>query len=250
MYAPGVLWTAAHHRIPLLSVMHNNRAYHQELMHVQRMCNGTAAGSPTSRAPARANWSISRSTTPPVAQGVGVSRRGPITNPNDLGPAISARCRSRQARRAGTHRRRHPTALKQLDNMVMPMTRLPLTVAIGAVMTIALAAHAGNARQAPSAPPPPSQPTAAHAGRRFGERQGAVRQNGCYQCHNYQELGGGFCLTPNPLPVPRIRQLRAFASWRYAATKVMSGRTADVHAVSEATARPKARRSIIPLLAR
>jgi thiamine pyrophosphate-dependent acetolactate synthase large subunit-like protein len=30
MYAPGVLWTAAHHRIPLLSVMHNNRSYHQE----------------------------------------------------------------------------------------------------------------------------------------------------------------------------------------------------------------------------
>src|SRR5881296_449412 len=38
-YAPGVLWTAAHHRIPLLSVMLNNRGYHQEIMHVQRMCN-------------------------------------------------------------------------------------------------------------------------------------------------------------------------------------------------------------------
>ena len=25
-YAPGVLWTAAHHRIPLLTIMHNNRA--------------------------------------------------------------------------------------------------------------------------------------------------------------------------------------------------------------------------------
>ena len=25
LYAPGVLWTAAHHKIPLLSVMHNNR---------------------------------------------------------------------------------------------------------------------------------------------------------------------------------------------------------------------------------
>jgi thiamine pyrophosphate-dependent acetolactate synthase large subunit-like protein len=37
MYAPGSLWTAAHHKIPMLSVMHNNRAYHQELMHVQRM---------------------------------------------------------------------------------------------------------------------------------------------------------------------------------------------------------------------
>ena len=35
MYAPGVLWTAAHHHIPLLSVMHNNRAYHQETMHVR-----------------------------------------------------------------------------------------------------------------------------------------------------------------------------------------------------------------------
>ena len=39
MYAPGVLWTAAHHKIPLLTVMHNNRAYHQEVMHVQRMAN-------------------------------------------------------------------------------------------------------------------------------------------------------------------------------------------------------------------
>jgi acetolactate synthase I/II/III large subunit len=25
-YAPGVLWTAAHHQIPMLNVMHNNRA--------------------------------------------------------------------------------------------------------------------------------------------------------------------------------------------------------------------------------
>src|SRR5262249_13030163 len=39
MYAPGVLWTAAHHNIPLLSVMHNNRGYHQEVMHVQRLSN-------------------------------------------------------------------------------------------------------------------------------------------------------------------------------------------------------------------
>ena len=48
MYAPGVLWTAAHHHIPLLTVMHNNRAYHQEVMHVQRMATGTTAGSTAS----------------------------------------------------------------------------------------------------------------------------------------------------------------------------------------------------------
>ncbi|MGH9356889.1 MAG: thiamine pyrophosphate-binding protein, partial [Terriglobia bacterium] len=39
MYAPGVVWTAAHHRIPLLTIMHNNRAYEQEVMHIQRMCD-------------------------------------------------------------------------------------------------------------------------------------------------------------------------------------------------------------------
>ena len=31
----GVLWTAAHHKIPVLWVVHNNRGYHQEVMHVQ-----------------------------------------------------------------------------------------------------------------------------------------------------------------------------------------------------------------------
>src|SRR5215470_17802486 len=39
MYAPGVLWTAARHKIPLLAVMHNNRGYHQEVMHLQRLSN-------------------------------------------------------------------------------------------------------------------------------------------------------------------------------------------------------------------
>jgi acetolactate synthase-1/2/3 large subunit len=39
MYAPGVLWTLAHHQIPMLTVMHNNRGYHQEVMHLQRMSN-------------------------------------------------------------------------------------------------------------------------------------------------------------------------------------------------------------------
>jgi thiamine pyrophosphate-dependent acetolactate synthase large subunit-like protein len=39
MYAPGVLWTAAHHKVPLLSIVHNNRAYHQEVMHLQKMAS-------------------------------------------------------------------------------------------------------------------------------------------------------------------------------------------------------------------
>jgi acetolactate synthase-1/2/3 large subunit len=39
MVAPGSLWTAAHHKIPLLTIVHNNRAWHQETMHVQRMAD-------------------------------------------------------------------------------------------------------------------------------------------------------------------------------------------------------------------
>ena len=87
MYAPGVLWTAAHHRIPLLSVMNNNRAYHMETMHVQRMCNRRNRGIDRGR--------IGSTLTDPnmdyakIAQGMGVHAEGPISNPNDLGPALT-----------------------------------------------------------------------------------------------------------------------------------------------------------------
>jgi thiamine pyrophosphate-dependent acetolactate synthase large subunit-like protein len=86
MYAPGVWWTAAHHRIPLLAIMHNNRAYHQEVMHIQRM------GARHNRGITRAH--IGTTIEDPnidfakIAQGLGVHAQGPITNPNDLGPAI------------------------------------------------------------------------------------------------------------------------------------------------------------------
>jgi acetolactate synthase-1/2/3 large subunit len=88
MYGPGVLWTAAHHRIPLLSVMRNNRAYHQEVMHLQRMANryqrGVTAQS-TSVGSKIEDPNIDYAT---VARGLGVYGEGPITNPNDLRPAL------------------------------------------------------------------------------------------------------------------------------------------------------------------
>ena len=87
MYAPGVLWTAAHHRIPLLSVMHNNRAYHQEVMHIQSMSNRHQRGI--------TNAAIGTTLTDPnidyatMARSMGLHGEGPITNPNDLGPALA-----------------------------------------------------------------------------------------------------------------------------------------------------------------
>jgi thiamine pyrophosphate-dependent acetolactate synthase large subunit-like protein len=86
LYAPGVLWTAAHHKIPLLMLMHNNRCYHQEIMHVQRM----AAIHNRPQATARIGTEI---TDPNVdfaklAQGMGVWAEGPITDPAKLGPVL------------------------------------------------------------------------------------------------------------------------------------------------------------------
>jgi len=86
MYLPGVLWTAAHHRIPMLTVMHNNRAYNTEVMQVQRIAGlhhrdigrcriGTAIEDP--------NIDYAK-----LAQSMGWYAEGPITSPKDLGPAI------------------------------------------------------------------------------------------------------------------------------------------------------------------
>jgi thiamine pyrophosphate-dependent acetolactate synthase large subunit-like protein len=86
MYAPGVLWTAAHHRIPLLSVMHNNRAYHQEVMHIQRMANRHQRGIENAAIGTTIeNPNIDYAT---VARGMGVHGEGPITDPKDLAPAL------------------------------------------------------------------------------------------------------------------------------------------------------------------
>jgi thiamine pyrophosphate-dependent acetolactate synthase large subunit-like protein len=86
MYAPGVLWTAAHHRIPLLSVMHNNRAYHQEVMHLQRMANRHNRG--IERAGIGTTIEDPNIDFSKLAQSMGLYAEGPITNPKDLGPAI------------------------------------------------------------------------------------------------------------------------------------------------------------------
>ena len=86
MYAPGVLWTAAHHKIPLLFLMHNNRAYHQEVMHIQRMAGRHERG--ITRAGIGTTLQDPNIDFAKLAQGLGLFAEGPITDPKDLGPAI------------------------------------------------------------------------------------------------------------------------------------------------------------------
>ncbi len=86
MFLPGTLWTAAHHRIPMLTIMHNNRAYNREVMIISRMA-------------AERNRDISRCRIgnaiddpnidyTKLAQSMGWYAEGPIDNPRELGPAI------------------------------------------------------------------------------------------------------------------------------------------------------------------
>jgi thiamine pyrophosphate-dependent acetolactate synthase large subunit-like protein len=90
MYAPGALWTAAHHRIPSLAVMHNNRGYHQEVMHVQRLSNrrnrvanlGITAG-PVGTSIENPDIDYAK-----LASSMGWWSTGPIKDPKDLGPAL------------------------------------------------------------------------------------------------------------------------------------------------------------------
>jgi acetolactate synthase I/II/III large subunit len=90
MYAPGALWTAARHKIPLLSVMHNNRGYHQEVMHVQRLSNfrNRVANLGDDLGPIGTSIMNPDIEYHKLAESMGWWARGPIKDPAELGPAI------------------------------------------------------------------------------------------------------------------------------------------------------------------
>jgi len=86
MFAPSTLWTAAHHEIPMLYIVHNNRAYHQEYMYLQAMAARHGRGITQA--------SIGTTITDPdvdfatLAKGFGVYAEGPITDPGELAGAL------------------------------------------------------------------------------------------------------------------------------------------------------------------
>jgi thiamine pyrophosphate-dependent acetolactate synthase large subunit-like protein len=90
MYSPGVLWTAVHHGIPLLTVMHNNRGYHQEVMHVQRVANrrDRIAYAGKDLGPIGTRIENPVIDYGKLAGSLGMWSAGPITDPKDLAPAL------------------------------------------------------------------------------------------------------------------------------------------------------------------
>jgi acetolactate synthase-1/2/3 large subunit len=85
-YAPGVLWTAAHHRIPLLTIMHNNRGYHQEVMFIEQAASIRNRGADRAHIGTKL-WDPDINYAK-MAQAYGMEGFGPITDPKDLAPTF------------------------------------------------------------------------------------------------------------------------------------------------------------------
>lgn len=85
-YAPGVLWTAVHHRLPMLTIMHNNRAWHQELMFLAFMAGARGRG--TDRAHIGTTLRDPFIDYRKMAEAYGMAGAGPIDDPRELRPAL------------------------------------------------------------------------------------------------------------------------------------------------------------------
>ena len=86
LFNPGTLWTAAHHRIPMLYIVHNNRAYHQEYMYLQAMAARHGRG--IEKADIGTTIKDPNVDYATVARGMGAHGEGPVVDPNDLAPAL------------------------------------------------------------------------------------------------------------------------------------------------------------------
>jgi acetolactate synthase-1/2/3 large subunit len=86
LFNPATLWTAAHHQIPMLYIVHNNRAYHQEYMYLQAMAARRGRG--IEKADIGTTIKDPNVDYATVARGMGAHGEGPIVDPNDLAPAL------------------------------------------------------------------------------------------------------------------------------------------------------------------
>ena len=86
LYTPGSLWTAAHHKIPMLVVMFNNKAYYQDVGHQRAVT--------TQRERSLENLNVGVSLEGPDTDFAALARSfslygdGPINNPDDIAPAL------------------------------------------------------------------------------------------------------------------------------------------------------------------
>jgi acetolactate synthase-1/2/3 large subunit len=86
MFDAGALWVAAKHRIPLLVVMYNNRAYYNDWEHQIRMAK--LRGTPVERAYIGMDLDDPAPDFAAMAKSMGWYAEGPFESPEGIGPAL------------------------------------------------------------------------------------------------------------------------------------------------------------------
>jgi acetolactate synthase I/II/III large subunit len=86
MFDAGALWVAAKHRIPMLVVMYNNRAYFNDWEHQIRMAK--LRGTPLERARIGMDLDDPAPDFATLARSMGWHAEGPIDQPGDIAPAL------------------------------------------------------------------------------------------------------------------------------------------------------------------
>jgi acetolactate synthase-1/2/3 large subunit len=87
MFDLGALWVAAYHRIPLLAVMFNNRAYHNDWEHQERIAR--QRGTPVENAYVGMEIDRPAPDFAGVARSLGWWAEGPIAEPAELAPVLA-----------------------------------------------------------------------------------------------------------------------------------------------------------------
>ena len=111
MFDAGALWVAAKHRIPMLVVMYNNRAYYNDWEHQIRMAQA-ARHAGRARAHRHGHGRSRRRTSRRSRKSMGWYAEGPIDKPADRSRAALKRAiAQREGRAAGAHRHDHAEAM-------------------------------------------------------------------------------------------------------------------------------------------
>jgi thiamine pyrophosphate-dependent acetolactate synthase large subunit-like protein len=82
LYAPGAIWSAVHHRIPLLIVVFDNRAYHNSRGHALKLAE--QRGRPPERAEIGTTLDDPPIDLAALARSMGAAGYGPIADPSEV----------------------------------------------------------------------------------------------------------------------------------------------------------------------
>jgi thiamine pyrophosphate-dependent acetolactate synthase large subunit-like protein len=92
MYDLGALWIAAYHRIPILVLMFNNRAYYNDWEHQERIAR--LRGTPVERSYIGMEIDKPAPDFAAAARALGWESEGPITSPEDIRAAVERAART------------------------------------------------------------------------------------------------------------------------------------------------------------